>query len=169
MIDNIKYYSTVLRKWVATKDKNNSGKKRVFIFARDPRDISQVYFLDPDTSTYTPVPYFNNTRPAISLWELKASIKELAKQEYFKINEDMIFKGITKMRELEEEAVEKTRLARQQRATEKRKRRMVERRQHWKNIHPVDVSMGNPLTSLTEEDEDADISIEAFSDIQIEE
>ena len=70
VIDHVKYYAPILRRWVDAPDPNDGSKARKFIFARDPRDVSTVYFLEPDTGTYCPIPYFNSTRPAISLWEL---------------------------------------------------------------------------------------------------
>lgn len=45
VIDNIHYYSDTLRKWIGAKDENDRTKKRKFIFARDPRDISVIHFL----------------------------------------------------------------------------------------------------------------------------
>ena len=130
-IDHIYYYSDVLRKWIGAKDLNDKSKKRKFIFARDPRDISVVHFFDPDTLRYVPVPYLNTSRPIISLWELRATTKALQEDDRYIVDEDSIFKGIQKMRQIESEAIEKTRLAKQQRATEKRKRRMAERRNNW--------------------------------------
>jgi len=135
VIDKIHYYSPVLRQWIGSIDPNDKKRKRKFIFARDPRDISIVYFLDPITQTYSPVPYLDNTRPRISLWELNAVRKKYKENEIFDVNEDMIFEGIKKMREIEVKAIEKTRLAKQQRANEKRKRRMAARRTDWQKVH----------------------------------
>jgi putative transposase len=165
VIDNVHYYSPLLRKWVARKDPLDSSKNRQYIFARDPRDISQVYFFDPETETYASIPYLNNTRPAISLWELNAVKKQLSDTEYHRIDENIIFQGIARMREIEENAVEKTRLARQQRSTEKRKRRMSERREHWKGIHKQPT--GEEVKQEEDIDESLDI-IEPFDDIQLE-
>lgn len=165
VIDNIKYYSDILRRWVVCKDPENSKKSRKFIFARDPRDISQVYFFDPETETYASIPYQNNTRPAISLWELNAVKSELAESKHNHIDENLIFQGILKMREIEEQAVEKTRLARQARSTEKRKRRMSERRKHWEGVH----KQPEPTILNTENYEDSELDvIEPFDDIQLE-
>ncbi len=162
VIDNIHYYSQVLRKWVAAPDGSDKSKTRKFIFARDPRDISVVYFFDPDASSYVPIPYLNTSRPSISLWELRAVSKVIAKENRDSINEDMIFKGIRKMREIEKNAIEKTRLSKQQRSTEKRKRRMAERRSHWKGIHTIDSN--NVDISILEDDLVEDV--QPFSDIE---
>ncbi|WP_250460313.1 Mu transposase C-terminal domain-containing protein [Microbulbifer litoralis] len=163
-IDRVKYYSPVLRKWVGSSDKNN--KSRSFIFARDPRDISIVYFLDPTTNTYCQIPYLNNTRPAISLWELRAVMKKLNEEEYNHIDENIIFEGIRKMREVEEEAIEKTRLARQQRASEKRKRRMAARRLGWEGVHPKKDNKHKEVAIDNDPGEEGE-EIKPFSDIQL--
>ncbi|WHI44628.1 Mu transposase C-terminal domain-containing protein [Microbulbifer sp. VAAF005] len=166
VVDNIYYYSPILRPWVGSTDPNDKRRARKFIFARDPRDISVIYFLDPITNTYCPVPYLNNTRPAISLWELKFVVKKLNEDEYTHIDENMIFKGIKKMREVEAEAIEKTRLARQHRASEKRKRRMAARRPGWKDIHSKSdkaPQFENPSKEIEINDED----IKPFNDIQV--
>lgn len=163
VIDNIHYYAPILRRWVEAEEPS-SGKARKFIFARDPRDISVVYFLDPDTQTYSPIPYLNSTRPTISLWELRAVLKQLKEDPANHVDEEMIFQGIRRMREIEEAAIEKTRLAKQQRATEKRKRRMAERRNGWGGVHPS--TAATPIVtppSLSPDDDD----IQPFNDIQL--
>ena len=136
-----------------------------FIFARDPRDISVVHFLDPDSNTYTPIPYFNTSRPAISLWELKAAQKYLKEKAQDDINEDMIFKGIKKMREIEAQAIEKTRLSKQSRASEKRKRRTAERRNTWSGAN-LKTTIEAPSSTELVSDDDMD-EIKPFDDIQI--
>ena len=44
-IDGIHYYSDVLRRFVGATE---NGRRRVFVFRRDPRDISTVSFWDPE-------------------------------------------------------------------------------------------------------------------------
>lgn len=163
VIDGIHYYAPILRRWVVSKDPNGV-KSRPFIFARDPRDISVVYFLDPETLTYSPIPYLNNTRPAISLWELRAAVARLKENPANHVDEEMVFQGIRKMREIEEAAVQKTRLARQQRATEKRKRRMAERRSGWSGVHAT-ASPTHSSDTVNPLCDDGDI--QPFNDIQV--
>ncbi|EHZ2908338.1 DDE-type integrase/transposase/recombinase [Vibrio parahaemolyticus] len=164
VIDNIHYYSDALRKWIGAKDENDRTKKRKFIFARDPRDISVIHFLDPDTHRYVPVPYLNSSRPTISLWELRAVTKSSQSNEHFLVDEDSIFKGVQKMREIEADAIEKTKLAKQQRANEKRKRRMAERRNNW----TVDINKSDILEALGSEIDDENWDdIQPFSDIEL--
>ncbi|ROT94733.1 transposase [Marinobacter sp. R17] len=165
VIDNIHYFSPVLRKWVGAAEAKGTSKKRKFIFARDPRDISVVYFFDPDTKTYCPLPYLNSTRPAISIWELRAAQKLLRERAIQHVDEEMIFKGIKEMRRIEQQAIEKTRLAKKQRASEKRKRRMAERRTQWQDIHTIEERPAETPTIEAFDDE----PIEAFNDIQLSE
>ena len=164
VIDNISYYSDVLRKWIGATDLSDKSKKRKFIFARDPRDISTVYFLDPDTKRYAPIPYLNVAHPSISLWELKAVTKSLKDDDRYAVDEETIFKGVQKMREVETQAIEKTKLAKQHRANEKRKRRMAERRNNWTVEHaakPMKVSQ-DVLQNIDIADD-----IQPFSDVEI--
>jgi putative transposase len=55
LIDHIYYYSDVLRRWIKTTDKYKRRQK--LLFKRDPRDVSVVYFYDPELKEYFPIPY----------------------------------------------------------------------------------------------------------------
>ncbi len=110
MIDHIHYYDDVLRKFINSVDLA-SGKARVkrkFTFRRDPRDISCVYFLDPDTKQYHRIPYRNTSHPSISVWEYRDAMKRLKDAGRENIDENAIFDAYDKMRKLELDAVEKT-------------------------------------------------------------
>lgn len=134
-IESIHYYAPVLRTRIV--EKGTDGKARKFIFVQDPRDISVVYFLDPDEKIYHPVPYFNSSHPPISVWELREVTRRILETPGAKVNEVAIFEGIRRMRAVEKEAIERTRLARKARSSEKRKRRMAERRKGWEGVHTV--------------------------------
>lgn len=167
-IDYIQYYSDVLRKWIGKKDEEDPSKSRQFIFARDPRDISRIYFLDPDTAQYCAIPYRNNRHPPISLWELNAAVARIAQDPYAAINEDAIFKGIEIMRQIERESIEKTRLANQQRSKEKRKRRQAERRRtnDLERMRAENISLERSIQESPAPEVD-DSPIEPFNDIDI--
>lgn len=132
-IDGIHYYAPILRTRIA--EDGDDGKGRQFIFVQDPRDISVVYFLDPDEKIYHPVPYFNSSHPPISVWELREVARRIRETPGAKVDEAAIFEGVRRMRAVEDDAIEKTRLARNARASEKRKRRMAARRNGWKDVH----------------------------------
>ncbi|MFO0202423.1 MAG: Mu transposase C-terminal domain-containing protein, partial [Alphaproteobacteria bacterium] len=97
LIDNIHYYSDVLRPWVHARDPNNVKLKRKFVFVRDPRDIGEVYFLDPETKTYYQVPYRDLTRPRMSVWELNTVLKHIGEHPELQPDEDTIFECLAQM------------------------------------------------------------------------
>lgn len=121
VIDNIHYYADVLRPWIHGRDPSNAKLKRKFVFVRDPRDISEIYFLDPETSAYYPVPYRNITRPRISVWDLNAALKRISEQPALQPDEDTIFEGLAEMTRIEQTAAEKSRSV----------RRAAQRRANW--------------------------------------
>jgi putative transposase len=119
-IDDIYYYSDVLRVWVNATVEGRSKLKRQFICRRDPRDISTIWFFDPQLKCYFPIPYRNTSHPTMTIWELKKIQKLLKNEGKEHINEDMIFSALEKMREIEQESVIKT----------KKSRRAIQRRKH---------------------------------------
>ena len=115
-IDRITYFSDVLRPHVMAVDPEHPAQRRRHLFRRDPRDISVVYFLDPNTQAYCPVPYRNTAYPPISIWELREARRRIQERHRGQIQEPMIFETIRTMRELEETAVATTTKARRGRA-----------------------------------------------------
>lgn len=65
MIDEIQYYDDVLKPWIHSLDpRDTTGKrKRKFIVRRDPRDISRIYFYDPELKQYFEIPYRHTVHP----------------------------------------------------------------------------------------------------------
>jgi putative transposase len=112
VIDDIYYFSDVLRRWVNAPDPDNPKASRVFRFKRDPRDISQLYFFDPDNQRYCTIPYRDLGKPPISLYELRSARKAAKDAGYKDIDEQVIFEFVNKMRDIEDKAAEKTRKAR---------------------------------------------------------
>lgn len=74
-----------------------------FIFRRDPRDISKLFFWDPELKRYFKIPYSNTANPPISLWELRA-IKRKLKLNDDQIDEELIFNALKKLKNIEEKA-----------------------------------------------------------------
>lgn len=164
-INYIHYYAPVLRSYIGIKDRESKkAKKHIFVY--DPRDLSVIYFYDDEGMAYHPIPYANGSRPAISLWELNACRNRIKDDPSLDIDENMIFAGYEMMREIEARSIEKTGLAKQQRATEKRKRRMSERRKSWAEVHGA----SRTVAEATDNDEviasdDDDEVIVPFDDI----
>ncbi|MEQ8239465.1 MAG: DDE-type integrase/transposase/recombinase [Cyclobacteriaceae bacterium] len=116
-IDKITYYHDVLRRWINSNEPGSKSIKRKFIFRRDPRDISIVYFLDPETEKYFPIPCKNISRPNISIWEFRESIKILKAKGEKSIDEDAIFSAYKELEELKENVHSKSRMIKRKKLT----------------------------------------------------
>lgn len=119
--DKILYFHDILRHWVGKKDEH--GKARKYTFKRNPRNISRIYFFDPDRKEYFAIPYRDLTRPPISLWDLKASKKRCKEKGINDPNEQQIFDAYADLRAMREESFAKTKQARREREAEKRRRK----------------------------------------------
>ncbi|WP_047392905.1 helix-turn-helix domain-containing protein [Chitinibacter sp. ZOR0017] len=118
VLDDIYYFHDVLRPWINSRDPKYHRHARLFRFRRDPRDISQLYFFDPNSQHYYAIPYRNTSLPAASIWELRDAKSQLRKEGKKNIDERMLFDLINRQRQLEDESAEKTKVAR--RAQQKR-------------------------------------------------
>ncbi|HAT3994298.1 TPA: DDE-type integrase/transposase/recombinase [Elizabethkingia anophelis] len=108
LIDHICYYDDVLRKYIHSKEDNSKySRKQKFIFKRDPRDISMVYFFDPELNDYFEIPYRDTSKPPISIWEFNEVVTKLQKQD-IAVNEDNIFEAYKEMEEIELKAIRDT-------------------------------------------------------------
>jgi putative transposase len=116
VIDEIQYYDDVLKPWINSLDpRETTGKrKRKFIVRRDPRDISRVYFYDPELKQYFEIPYRNTAHPPISVWELREVRRKLKDEGCQSVNEDLIFDAYNRLRVLEAAAVHATKKARRE-------------------------------------------------------
>jgi putative transposase len=96
VIDEIHYYSDVLRRFINAADPNDPRRKRHFIFKRDPRDISQIYFYDPELKQYSRIPYRDTSHPPISIRELREVRRQLETEGKENIDENLIFEAYEK-------------------------------------------------------------------------
>ena len=104
-LDGIFYQGGELATWIGVKNPDRRHKPRMFIFRRDPRDISGLLFFDPKLKRYFRIPYKDITRRSISLWELRAARKKLADDGVKSPNEDIIFRAIEGMRATVDKAI----------------------------------------------------------------
>lgn len=161
-IDKLRYYADVLRSWISATDPNESDKKRKFIFRRDPRDISAVWFYDPDLSQYFRIPFANQALPSMSVWEYEQAQGRAKAEGMTSMNEAQVLRALTEMRSQVSESIEKTKRARRQNQR---------RREHEKGISPAipnpkptDSSSSTANLGLVESGL-IDGDIEAFDDI----
>ena len=81
---------------------------------RDPRDISVVYFYDPQAQQYLRIPYRDTSRPSMSVWELQKIRRQLKNEGRRSVDEQIIFDACARMRVIEEEAKRNTKSARRE-------------------------------------------------------
>ncbi len=122
-IDGMTYYHETLRSWVGATNVRDS-EKRKFIFRRDPRDISRVWFFDPDSKDYYDIPYANRQLPPMSLFEYRQARETARKRDMATTNDHEIALALEALRKDADEASSKTKSARRA----KQKRRQNERR-----------------------------------------
>ncbi|WP_232602128.1 Mu transposase C-terminal domain-containing protein [Photobacterium carnosum] len=101
IIDGLQYYDACLNNFINHTDDN--GNKTKFIFRQDPRDITRIWFYDPELLQYFPVPLANQVLPPISLWEYRKVYKQV-KQESGTVNEALIYQALQDMQTIVEES-----------------------------------------------------------------
>ena len=107
-IDGIAYYNDRLRRHIKAKDPVNPKCRRRFRFRRDPRDISVVYFFDPEANEYCAIPYRDTSHRPISVWELRDAKRRLKEEARSKIDERAIFSALNQLRETVDNAKRQT-------------------------------------------------------------
>ncbi|EOG7777834.1 DDE-type integrase/transposase/recombinase [Pseudomonas aeruginosa] len=105
------YYSEALRHWIGTTDPD-TGNARKFVFRRDPRDISIIWFYDPVLKQYFRVPVAYQAFPAATLWEYRAAKKQAVEEGRQHIDDALIARLILERRQIVEEASASTKKAR---------------------------------------------------------
>jgi putative transposase len=156
VIDEIHYYHDVLRRYINAMDPNNPKLKRQFIFKRDPRNISVLYFFDPEIKQYYAIPYRDTSHPPMSIWELREVRRQLEKEGVESVNEQLIFNAYERMRQQEEQAVRETRKARRsrQRRADHEKAEQPRTTQEYttaaKNFQPAESADITPFDEMEE-------------------
>lgn len=111
VIDHIQYFCNGLIPWISSRDKN-----KTFIIRRDPRDLSRIYVLHPNEIHYLEVPYRNMGRPSITIWEHKECIRRIKEKGLSDFDEATIFRTISEMRNIVQNAKKETKIERKKRA-----------------------------------------------------
>ena len=132
--DHIEYYSDVLRRWIGSVEQDNPKEKRKFIVRRDSRDISRIYFFDPELKQYFEIPYRDLSHPAVSIWELREVQRWMKDNGMSKVDESSIFAARERMSAIQQKAVEET----------KKVRRMKQRKKQWRKADKPEVAPPQP-------------------------
>lgn len=112
-IEGLNYYDHTLRPFINQID-SKTKKKKQFIFKRDIRDISYVWFYDETTQNYYKIRIANAQIPAMSLWEYKEIRKRIGKENASDISVHEIIKAREELHSHVIEASKKTSKARRQ-------------------------------------------------------
>lgn len=127
-ISGMTYYAEALRPWINAENPDKDGKKRKFIFRRDPRDISIIWFKDPNLNQYFKIPFADQSMPSMSVWEYELAKKKLHAEGVRSVNEMEILRAVTELRGKVDKSKEKT----------KKARRQAQRRvEHEKKVSPA--------------------------------
>lgn len=137
-VDGLKYYSEHLRPWINARDKD--GDKKKLLFRRDPRDISTLWFFDPEIKQYFKVPFADQSLPSMSIWECQQAKERLKLEGLGEANEHAILRAITELREQVDQSTKSSRKARRQ---------AQRRKEHEKPVDEVLPSLSDKAASET--------------------
>lgn len=140
VIDHIHYYDEILRKYINVENKRQKQKK--YSFRRNPKDISVIYFFDPDTNEYFEIPYRDARHPPMSIWEYRAAVKKWKEENPGPINQDHIFETYKKLEEIELKAIKSTK------RLSKNSRRIINKEFSNKESFLEDISQTNKELKL---------------------
>jgi putative transposase len=157
VVDEVHYYSDVLRRFVNAKDPGQPRTKRKFTFRRDPRDISTLYFYDPEVKDYFRIPYRDTAHSPMSIWEFREARRRLEKEGVKEINEALIFRSYEQMRVIEEQARNETKHVR---------RKNQQRRDHRQIYQPKVAAERTPSETDQSDGCDALPSVQPFDELE---
>lgn len=122
--DHVRYFSEDLRRWIGARQ-NRAARK--FKVRRDPRDISKIYFLDPDLNEYVEIPCLDISRPSISVWEMREAEKHARELGHQKLNEEIIFDAWERLNRIVESASETTKRVRKSKQKKREREKSLKR------------------------------------------
>ena len=130
-LDGVHYYHDVLRPWMHAKDPSHPRTQRSFVFRRDPRDISVIWFYDPELEKYFSIPYRDTSFPAVSIWEFREAKRQAVQGAGKQVDERAIFAAYDRMVEIEENAKRSTKSIR--RNQQRKKKHLAEALSPYQN------------------------------------
>ncbi len=150
VIDGIWYFDDCFRRYINVKD--SKTKSGIFYqFRRNPHDISVIYFQDPFSGRHVEVGYADaRLPPGISLWEYKVARRQMKENGTGIEDTKSVMALVIERRKIDQEASEKTKVARKQVQRRKehakaREKNVVARPESVRKSGPPDVIAGyNP-------------------------
>jgi putative transposase len=112
-LENLRYYDDCLRPWIGMLD-DETERGRRHLFRRDPRDVSKIWFFDPDLKVYFKVPLADASAPSFSVWEHRRAKEAVAELGYDPSDERVVIQSIRERREMVADSAKKTKKARRE-------------------------------------------------------
>jgi putative transposase len=110
---DLDYQAPCLRRWVRSLDPKTK-KTRHFVARRDRRDISVIYFHDPEDNEYYDIPYADPKQAPMTLHELRAAKRKLRDEGRDDKNDVEVFKSHAELNAQVKDAELRTKTARRE-------------------------------------------------------
>ncbi len=161
-IDGLNYYDGILRPFVHAKDKT-TGKRKKFVFKRDPKDVTEVWFYNENDNGYYRIPLADQSVEHMTLYELNEIKKKLRKQREDKggrIDEKEILMAYEELQAQIETSKQKS----------KKAKRNAERKHVAKAQHAHMLPKTNPPVTNALKAQEADLwdNLDAIPDFDVE-
>lgn len=129
-IEGLNYYDHVLRTKI---NQMENGKKKQFIFKRDPRDISYIWFYEETTQEYFKINVANQNMPSMTAWEFDLIKTELKNKGLKRVNQDAILEAREELYKQIEQSVKSSKKAR--RDSQRLKNKNIELKEQEQRIN----------------------------------
>ena len=144
-IEGLNYYDHVLRTKI---NQTENGKKKQFIFKRDPRDISYVWFYEESTKEYFKIPVANQNMPSMTAWEFYSIKTNLKNKGLKRVNQDAILEAREELHNQIQLSVKNSKKAR--RDSQKLKNKDIEMKEINNNFSNNKINIDNQNHSISE-------------------
>ena len=129
-IEGLNYYDHVLRTKI---NQMENGKKKQFIFKRDPRDISYIWFYEETSQEYFKINVANQNMPSMTAWEFDLIKTELKNKGLKRVNQDAILEAREELHKQIEQSVKSSKKAR--RDSQRLKNKNIELKEQEQRIN----------------------------------
>jgi len=120
--ESMSYWNPSIQKYINTRDPKNSKSGRKFLIRYDPRDVSVIWFYDPESNQHILLANRSRKDFHISLWELRALKRDLASKGHA-VNQKLIYQSINERSLLIETEANLTKLARKNQEKSKQQKK----------------------------------------------
>ena len=122
-IDSVRYYGEALNPWINATDPKDRRRKRKLVFRRDPRDISKIWFHDPEQDAYFELPASDRRFPHTNIWELRQAKRAMKERGEKLVDQAQLIQNLDQLRVEVDAAVSRTKKARRQKQRHKEHQR----------------------------------------------